>query len=127
MVTPMSVKQAVLAIWITLALSVLGTVIATILGYTPVGEMALGIVFCGAFGVLPYKIGQGSNPARYVYLALSVLSLLALVSGVVPLTKPDFISSIFQIPLMIFAMLKLFLPPGTDWFTRKKQPPPLPR
>ena len=116
---PVGVKQAVLAIWATLAISALGAVIATRLGYTSAGELSFTLVLYALFCIIPYKISNGSNPARYVYLVLCCLSVLLMLAGVADLSKTDLVSSIIQLPLMVFALYKLFQQPSGNWFSAK--------
>ncbi|MGH8274173.1 MAG: hypothetical protein ACRD22_06495 [Terriglobia bacterium] len=119
---PVSVKQAVAAIWFTLAISALGTVIAARLGYTSKGEMAFELTLDALLCIIPYKISNGSNPARYFYIILCCLSVLIVLAGVPDMSKPDIISGIIQIPFIIFALYKLFQQPANEWFLAKRPP-----
>jgi hypothetical protein len=119
--TPDGVKQAVAAIWATIAISALGTAVATRLGYTSQGEMAFTLVVYGLFCIVPYKISNGSNPARYVFLILTALSLIFVVAGGPEISKPDAIAGLIQAPLTFFAAYRLLQRQANEWFTARRQ------
>ena len=121
METPDGVKQAVVAIWATVVISALGTAVATRLGYTSQGEMAFTLVLYGLYCIIPYKISNGSNPARYVFFVLCVLSLIFVVAGGPEISKPDAIAGLIQAPLTIFAVYRLLQRQANEWFTRRSQ------
>ncbi|MDR1967598.1 MAG: hypothetical protein LBQ32_02750 [Burkholderiaceae bacterium] len=119
---PVGVKQAVWAIWGTLAISALGAVIATRLGQTSSGVFLFSLIVYALICIIPYKISNGSNSARYVYLIIFCISVLIMLSGIGKLSKPDLISSIIQFPLEIFAIYKLFQKEASSWFQQSHKP-----
>jgi membrane associated rhomboid family serine protease len=117
------VKQAVVAIWATIAISALGAAVATRLGYTSQGELAFTLILYGLLCIMPYKIGNGSNPARYVFLILTALSIIFAVSGGPKISKPDAIAGLIQAPFTIFAAYRLLQRQANEWFTARRQAP----
>ena len=118
---PSGVKQAVVAIWASIAICALGTAAATRLGYTSQGEMALALGLYGVFCIIPYKIGNGSNAARYVFLVLTALSLIFVLAGAPEISKPDAIAGWIQTPLTLFAVYRLLQREANEWFTGSRQ------
>ena len=117
---PAGVKQAVVAIWATIIISALGTVVASRFGFTPTNEAILTLVFYALFCIIPYKISNGSNAARYTYLVLCGLSILFILSGASQLSTPDLVAGLLQAPLAIFAIFRLLQTEANSWFTLKR-------
>ena len=123
MQAPRHVQQAVNVIWATLAMSATSAVLAVRFGYTSAGEMSLNLLIYAVLCILPYKIGNRSNAARYIYAVLCALSFLVMLAGVAKLSPPDLISSILQVPLAVFALYQLFRSESTEWFTTSASAP----
>ena len=120
---PAGVKQGVLAIWASLAISALGAVASFRLGYASEGEFIFGLLFYAVLCVIPYKISVGSNPARYVYVILCCLSaLLVLADGDAGMKKPDVIAAVLGVPFTIFSIFRLFQAPANTWFSAGRAP-----
>jgi len=118
---PQSVFQAEIAIWGTLAISAICALINKLIGDIGIGEFATSIIMYGILCIVPYKIGRGSNAARYFYTIVFVASILFLLGGMneyVP--KLDVIMSFVLIPVEIFIIYRLFQSDSTSWFHRKE-------
>jgi len=117
---PIGVQQAIKAIWISLALSVLAA-----LGNIWMGEITQGyfltVIFVYAlYCIFPYKMSKRSNPTRWVYVVLSAITFLTLLSGDVDqIPKLDLISFIVIVPIEIFILYRLFQRDSTIWFRSK--------
>lgn len=116
---PQRVYQAEIAIWATIALSAISSLANRWLGYIDLGEFAFTIILYGCMCIIPYKIGRGSNAARYVYSILFVASILFMLGGVgEQMPKLDVIVSIIIIPVEIFIVYQLFQPASSSWFSK---------
>ena len=116
---PQGVKQAIAAIWITLAISALSALIGKILGMSSEGDF-IGAIFAYAiFCILPYKISNRSNAARYTYVVLMALSLLIAFAGIGALNKVDLAVSVLLAPVEGFIIYRLFQAEASAWFTSK--------
>ena len=122
---PTSVSNAVLAIWVTLGISVLSAVAGRVTGQIS-SEAFFGNLFMyGLCAILPYKIGVGRNWARYVYtitMALGVAALLAGESG--GLSKIDILVSWLMLPVEGWIVFLLFKRESGEWFEGSYAPPP---
>ena len=78
METPSGIKQAVIAILATLAISTLLALYQKLTGNATRGQFIITIMMYAFFCILPYKISKGSNAARYVYLVLDIFILYRL-------------------------------------------------
>ena len=116
---PQGVRQAVLAIWATLAVSALSALIAKLAGLSSQGEFVGFIVSYAIFCIVPYKLANRSNATRYVYVVLTAISFLFLAAGVGALNKIDFATSVLVIPAEIFIIFKLFQPEASAWYVSK--------
>lgn len=81
---PESIKNAVTAIWISIALGALDTLIQKFTGRISEGEFIFRLIVYGISVMFPYKISKGSNPARYVWTVFFVIGILAMIGGVIP-------------------------------------------
>jgi hypothetical protein len=120
MEAPNGVKQAVMAIWATIAISAVGSAIAIRLGYTSQGDFAIDLIVYALICILPYKLANGSYAARYVYFVLNAVSVIFLIAGGHSLSKPDIISTVIQVPLTVFAIYQLVQPQANAWFTTRR-------
>lgn len=117
---PHGVKQAIIAIWATLALSALSALIAKVLGISSKSEFISAIVVYALICIVPYKISNRSNPARYVYAVITCVSFLFMAAGVGDLNKVDFAVSVLLIPAEIFILYRLFQRDASEWFSMKQ-------
>ena len=116
---PQGVRQAILVIWGTLAISALSALIAKLSGLSSQDGFVGAIFMCAIFCIVPYKLANRSNAARYVYVVLFAISFLFMVAGVGTLNKIDFVVSVLLIPAEAFIIFRLFQPEASAWYTSK--------
>lgn len=97
-------------------ISAFGSLANKWLGTIGPGEFAFQLLVYGLLCMIPYKIGRGSNPARYVYVVISAITLLLMVGGGVKVPKLDLIISVVMIPVEIYVSWTLFQPAASRWF-----------
>lgn len=120
---PEGVNQAIIAIWATLFLSCIVALVNKWIGDISMGEFTFTLIFYSLFVIIPYKINNGSNSARYIYLILVVLTtFLFLAEGRGGLNQLDFILMILLFPVEIFIVYRLFQAESSSWFLRKNAP-----
>jgi hypothetical protein len=110
------VQQGVLAVWATLVISALGGVIALRVGQSTREEFAGSLFLYALLCIIPHKISNGSNAARYVFVVLNALAVLLMLSGMPGVNQVDRISMFIQLPLVCFAVFKLFDSEANGWF-----------
>ncbi|MDO6514566.1 hypothetical protein [Neptuniibacter sp. 2_MG-2023] len=114
---PTGVNQAVIAIWITIGLSVAAALINRWIGEISSGEFMWYIIVYAILCVFPYKLSKGSNPARWVYAIFFAVSILFMLGGVSSdMPKADWIVSIITLPIEIFIIYRLFQAEASLWF-----------
>lgn len=117
MYRPREVDQAVVAIWVSLGISVASAIVSKWMNYLSDGYFVTNVVLYAIFCLLPYHIGRGSNAARWIYTVLSAFGLVLFLGlGFANMPPPDVIASIISIPLTIFAIVRLFQESSVDWF-----------
>jgi len=117
---PKEVNQAILGIWITIALSVLAALFNRWSEVISTGEFAGYIIGYSLFCIFPYKLAKASNPTRWVYTIITGASLLFMLGGVVDnMPKADLIVSIIMIPIEIFIIINLFKSNASIWFQKE--------
>jgi hypothetical protein len=118
---PQRASQAVIAIWTTLALSATSTLANKLLGDIEMGEFISTLVIYSLLCILPYKIGMGSNAARFIYAVLIAISTLFLIGGMgVGMPKLDLLLSIILVPVEIFILFRLFQKEASSCFLEMK-------
>lgn len=118
---PKGVNQAVIAIWATIALSAIASLINNWIGAISPGEFAFNLLIYGLICIIPYKIGNRSNAARYVYLVFVIIGVLFMLGDVgADIPKLDLILSIILIPVEIFILVRLFQREASEWFSQTK-------
>ncbi|MFD0930442.1 hypothetical protein ACFQ1T_11720 [Methylophilus glucosoxydans] len=116
---PIGIRQAVIAIWATLAIDALLALYEKMTGHATDGEFASTIIFYSLLCILPYKISNASNAARYVYLIITIGSVLIMLGGVgYEKMKLEYFVSIFLIPVEAFILYRLFQKGTSDWFKK---------
>ncbi len=117
METPLGVKQAVITIWSTLAISVLLALYQTLIGNASNGELVFSLVIYSLLCILPYKINNKSNPARYIYLIITILTITFMFAAIdYEKYKLEYIVSFILIPAEIFIIYRLFQKEASSWF-----------
>ncbi len=117
MIRPKEVATAELLIWVTLGMSVVSAVIAKATGQIGPGMFGFDLVFYGSCAILPYKIRQGRNWARYAYAVIVVLGVAALFAGEGGgVSKVERVLAWVMLPIETWAVFLLFRPESTRWF-----------
>ena len=117
---PSTVNQAVLAILLTLAISTLLAFYQKLTGQASSGEFVSTVIFYSLLCILPYKINNKSNAARYVYLVITIASVLFMLGGInYEKYKLEYIVSFILIPVEIFIIYRLFQKETSNWFCSK--------
>lgn len=118
---PISVKHAEIAIWATLGVSALAAVINRNIGAISPAEFMGNMFVYGLFCIIPYKIGQRSNAARYVYTIITVITFLMLMAAGLTADAPklDIILSYLMLPVEGFVLYKLFMGESSLWFANQ--------
>ena len=116
---PQGVDQAIIAIWITIGLSVIAALISTWAGDISSGELIFYIIVYSLICLFPYNLGKGSNPARWVYGIFVAVSILFMLGGVAnDMPKADWVVSIIILPIDAFVIYRLFQADASQWFAR---------
>ncbi len=114
-------KRAVSVIWITIIFSALLLLLDKWNGDIGQGEFYFGLILYGIFTIMPYKISQGSNAARYFFLILFVISIFAMLGiGKGDMSHRTFIGSLIMIPMNIYIVVNLFSYASNKWFEKNK-------
>lgn len=117
MTKPNSVSNAILAIWVTLGISVLSSVAGRALGQISSGAFFGSLFTYGLCAILPYKIGLGRNWARYFYAILMGLGFAAMLAGErAGLTNIDVVISWLLLPVEAWIIFSLFKREVGEWF-----------
>lgn len=113
---PSAVNKAVVAIWFTLGLSVLGEGLNRYSGLTTTTHLVITLVLYALFALLPYRIGARRNWARYAYAVLVLLSVGQLFAPSQAGTLFDILAARIGLPFEAFALVMLFRRESTNWF-----------
>jgi len=70
---PNTVRQAIIALWVTIALGAVIAVIDKRMGTVSEGMFCGFLFIYGASCIFPYKLSRRSNPTRYVFAILTVI------------------------------------------------------
>ena len=119
METPSGIKQAVTAILATIAISTLLAVYQQITGNTSSWFFIFSLIIYAFLCILPYKISKKSNSARYVYLVITLVTLLSLFAIDYEKFRLEFVISLVLIPIEIFIIYRLFQKEASNWFLSK--------
>lgn len=119
MTTPPGVRQAIAGVWATIGISSLVAVFAKLSGLSSEGEFIFALIAYGLCCIIPYKLGNRSNAARYFYVVFTVASVLMLLAGVGIQKKLEFYASILMLPLEAFIVFRLFQAEASAWFARQ--------
>lgn len=114
---PESIRHSEIIIYVCIAATALVSLIDKWIGVIGPGEFAFQLIVGGILCMIPYKLGRGSNPARYVYVVMSVIGVFLMVGGGVKVPRLDLILSVLMIPVEIYVSWTLFRPETSRWFT----------
>jgi hypothetical protein len=115
--TPREVKGAVHFIYTSIAISTAGILLDKISHGMDATQFIGSLIICGLSVIIPYKIANRSNGARYFYIVVTIISILAIIGGVienVPLFST--IADVISLPISIVAMVWLFSKKADTWF-----------
>ncbi|RYZ87758.1 MAG: hypothetical protein EOO68_27235, partial [Moraxellaceae bacterium] len=109
-VKPVAVTLAIRLIWLSLAISMVLACISMGLKLINLSDLLMVVVMTLLMAIIPYKIAQKSNIARYVFVGLFVFSILGIVAMAdqVTVTYLDKLELLINIPLNIYAIYFLF-------------------
>jgi hypothetical protein len=115
---PSTVYQAETMIWMTLLVSAAISLIDLKSGTVGQGRFMADLFVYGLLCIIPYKIGRGSNAARYVFTIMSVIGFLMMLGGVggEDTTRLERIAGYVMTPLNVFILYRLFQPESSQWF-----------
>lgn len=113
------IRNAIWALWASIGIGALLSVIDLWTGAIGESEFLVTLFLYGLLCIIPYKIEQGSNAARYVFLVSVAMSVLILIgTGRGEMSLVSFVGSVLLIPVDIYILLKLFGADSKDWFTQ---------
>lgn len=115
---PNGVKQAEIAVWGMLAVSALVELINKWSGAISGDDFAGRLFFYGLICIIPYKIGRGSNPARYFYTIVTAISVLFMLGVGNFGTRLDWVVSVLMLPIESFVIYRLFQRDASEWFSQ---------
>lgn len=117
---PKGVNQAIIAIWVTIGLSVIAALINKWIGEVTSGEFIGYMVVYSLFCIFPYKLSKGSNTTRWLYTIVTVMSMLFMINSSIvdDLPKADWVASIIMLPIEIFIIFRLFQSEASLWFLK---------
>lgn len=114
-------SQAVIAIWVTIALD---TLVITIEGSTGVmtsDVLLLNGMSCVFYGLLANRIAAGNNFARHVYAILVAVEVAALLAfGLDGATELEATVAYISPPIEAWTMFMLFRAESTPWFAKSR-------
>jgi hypothetical protein len=119
MEVPAGVRQAVIAIWATIAVSAVLAVYSKVAGLYSEGEFFSALFISAFLCIIPYKLGNGSNASRYVYVVLSALTVLIAIGSAAQVKKLDMYISVMLLPVEAFIIFRLFEKEASAWFTKQ--------
>ena len=118
---PRSVQQAVLAIWLTIAMDALVIAFEGDSGAMASDVVLLNSLSCIFYGLIANRISAGNNFARYVYaflVAIEVASLFAF--GLDGATDLEAAVAYISPPIEAWIMFMLFRAESTPWFVKSR-------
>jgi len=119
MIKPRDVSKAILVIWVSLLASALMAVADRWLGFKSVGDMTFELLFYAVFCIVPYKLANRSNAARYFYAVIVALSVFMYLGGVSTTMGPvEKVGSLAMLPFTALSLYWLFSKPSANWYLR---------
>ena len=116
---PQAVFYGEIAIWGSLAISAIATLLSKVFGYIDFGLFVATIFVYILFCIIPYKIGQGSNAMRWFFLVLSIASVFLTIGSIGEdqgISQIDVFFGFISFLLDVFALFMLFKPESSAWF-----------
>jgi len=118
-IMPKNVKQGTNIMWTIIVLSVLGLLLHKFIGFLYNDEFIFSMSYYIILSVIVYKVGSGSNIARYLYLLLFIFTTVKFLTSSMAVTGISLLISALIIPLNLFAIYKVFNKGSKEWFTKK--------
>jgi len=122
MVIPSGVRQAVIAIWATIAVDAVLAVYCKLTGVYTENLFMAAILVYSLLCIIPYKLSVRSNSARYIYAILTAITVLMTVAGVGDVKSVELYVSLVLIPVEVFIIFRLFQKEASNWFTVNTHP-----
>ena len=117
---PRTVQRAVYALWISIGVTLLLWISNYSVGVMNQQEFFSSLFILALFCLLPYKISQRSNLARQFCIALTLFSLIVLVSGGHEhLTQLEYVVSLLMLPVDLYIIYQLLSRPSAQWFRNR--------
>jgi hypothetical protein len=118
---PTALSHAIIAIWVTLGLAVLSSVVSRLSGSIAsdvfIGNQ-VGFALCA---IIPYKISGGRNWARYFYAVLSASGAAMMLAGEYQGSSSlDVALSWILLPVDVWILYSLFRKDSSEWFKHMK-------
>lgn len=112
-----NIQKTINLVWLSIGLTCLSQLLNIWAKLISPGAFTASILIMGLCCIIPYKLSQRSNAARYVYAVLVGIGILFILSGIDnSQTKIDIVFSIITFPLDIYILIKLFSDEASDWF-----------
>jgi len=119
---PQFIKKSVLAIALCLGLSTGAAIVDWLHDDLPQNTLVFSLLVYSAAALIPWKIAQRSNTARYMFLVFVAAIYLNWMRGLAPFPPWSGIALIVQIPLMVMLINWLFMAPGAqEWFKSDRE------
>jgi ribosomal protein L37E len=110
------IKNGIIAFLITIAISVLVTLIQKWSGVIDSGLLLLSLMFYSIFLIIPYKIYRGRNWARYVYIVIFIMHIIMFLGIIKEMKNIEIVFTIISIPFGIYSILCFFNEETKEWF-----------
>jgi hypothetical protein len=116
---PKKVCWAIWAVWVSLSVNALFSLVCKLAGRVSEGQFMAELLLLALCCIIPYKLNNRSNAARYVYVILFVLSILTMLAGVGSKDGLQFVFNLLALPLDGFAVYCLLQKESNAWFSLK--------
>lgn len=117
-----NVELAIRGVWAGIGLSALVALVDKLTGDITPETFVLEIFAYGLMSVIPYKLQQRSNAARYWLLVLSIIGVLLEIGGVSSTPRLDLIIGWLWTPVSIAILVVLFSAQSSAYFSGKPSP-----
>ena len=114
------VKLAIFGVWTGIGLSALIALVDKLVGSISEATFVSQILVYGLICIIPYKLQQGSDAARYWLLVLTVAGTLLELGGVGQTPRLDSIAGWLWTPVNLMIFYILFSKPGANYFAGRR-------
>lgn len=120
---PIIIKQAVIALWITLAVSVISALISWQQGEYTTADLLGYLVVYALLSIIPYRIARGGYLARDIFTALLIIGYALFFFGntSAEMSSLDKWLSFFLIPVYGYILYGFYHPVARAWFNAIRQ------